>query len=124
MGTAAVPLPTDQPRPDSVSPEVVQIVKYAVKAQEQLWGRYRGRVQRMWPHALGWRGGRLYVLGFFLDAREPTVSRWEWLPLSELSEPRTQPGVWIGSPRTCRPSSDFLDRVLVECDAHAAGDPG
>jgi hypothetical protein len=118
--TAAVPVPTDQPHPDSLAPEVVQTVKHAVKAQEQLWARYRGRVQRLWPHVLGWRGGRLYVLGFFLDAAEPAISRWEWVAVSELGHPRAQPGVWIGSPRASRPSSDFLDHVLVECDGEAA----
>ncbi|MFB3817965.1 MAG: hypothetical protein ACE147_09910 [Candidatus Methylomirabilales bacterium] len=118
MGTAAVPLPTEQSH--RVPAEVVQVVKHAVKAQEQLWARYRGRVQRMWPHVLGWRQGRLYVLGFFLDAAEPTISRWEWVAVSDLGEPRARPGVWIGSPRASRPSSAFLDRVLVECEEPAS----
>jgi hypothetical protein len=116
MSTVTFPHPADRSPSDHIASETLQIVKHAVKAQEQLWACYRGRVQRMWPHALGWRAGRLYVLAFFLDAAEPAISRWEWIPVNDLGEPRTQPGVWIGSPRASRPSSEFLDHVLLECE--------
>jgi len=116
MPTTASPRAAERGPGESVTAEAVQIVKHAVKAQEQLWARYRGRTRRMWPHALGWRQGRLYALALFLDNSEPGVSRWDWVPLEELGEPRAQPGVWIGSPRGARPSSRFLEQVLVECD--------
>jgi hypothetical protein len=106
----------EAPRQTPVSADVLRLFRDAVINRLQAGGRRNGRAVRMWPHALGRRGGELFVLGFMLTAGEPQASRWEWIPLAEVDQPWSGAGIWIGSPRGYRPPSDFLDVVIADAE--------
>jgi hypothetical protein len=106
--------------------ETIGLVRRAICAHEQVAGYLEGQGVRLCPHALGWRGADLYVLGLVLrQRREPVADGpawewlmdWQWIRLVDLRIPVAQRGDWVTCPRDQRPSaSEFLTRTCVEAE--------
>jgi hypothetical protein len=106
--------------------ETIGLVRRAICAREQVAGYLEGQGVRLCPHALGWRGEDIYVLGLVLrQRREPVADGpdwewlmdWRWIRLADLRIPVAQKGDWVTCPRAQRPNaSAFLTRVYVEAE--------
>jgi hypothetical protein len=117
---------TRDTRPGVQKIEVLGLLRSAICAREQIAGYLEGQGVRFCPHALGWRGEDLYVLGLVLRERHEPVADgpawewlmdWRWIRLADLHISVAYKGDWVTCPRTQRPSaSEFLTRVYVEAE--------
>ncbi len=118
MSTAAPHVAAAVPHAGSPS---YAVIRAAMLGRRQLRGRRQGRTVCFCPHALGWREGNAYVLGFMIQP-DPTLPAapgtwgrwlrlWQWLPLEEFDSVDSVEGPWFTMPHRQDPSLIFLHRV-------------
>jgi len=105
--------------------DAIALICGAMRVHAQVRGYLDGRGIRFCPHALGIRGEDTYVLGLVLDERREPVANgpdwrwlmeWRWIRVADLQIPIAEKGDWMTSPRSQRPSADFLTEVYVEME--------
>lgn len=90
----------------------------AMLAKRQIRAYRQGHALCLCPHALGWREGAAYVLGFMIQP-DPTLPGapgswlrwlrlWQWLQVSDLDGVHVVDGPWFTQSRWCRPAVRLL----------------
>lgn len=86
--------------------------------------RYHGQDRILCPHAIGWKNGRLRVLGYQVAVTassrpspdEPT-QRWRCLFLDEIEAPVITDGRWESAPNYSPTSSNGIDVLVLAVDS-------
>lgn len=97
--------------------------RFALLGRRHLVCHYRGRVQILYPHIVGWRDGNGAAVCYRFEGESagavPPKGQWVSLLISNVSNVQSLRGDWrTGNPRTL--PRDFVEEVDVQITVKSA----